>query len=143
MTTRLYKTILLTHRRFSLWHGSHTLTGGRILNIKPQPKTETSPCRILLSYIHTNRTQLRHLRMRTASNHQSNITLATISDLDQRTIHHSHRPFKPTTLEITKETELSHSVMAWRITRLQLQTPTRPWKTSHSSRCPISTHWSQ
>jgi len=111
-TTWLYQTILLTYRCFSLWHGSHTLTRGRILDNKPQPKTKTSPRCILLSYIHANGTQLWHLRMRTASNHQSDITLVTIPDLDQRTIHYPHGSCKSATLEITKEIKPSNSTMA-------------------------------
>jgi hypothetical protein len=143
MTTRLYKTILLTHRCLSIWCGSHTLTGGRIHNIKPKPKTKTPPRRILLSHIHTNGTQLQHLRMRTPGNHQSNITLEAIPNLDQGTLHHPYRPRKPTTLGITQETELSYSTMAWRTTGLQLQTSTRTRETSHHSQRPIITHGSR
>jgi hypothetical protein len=143
MTTRLHKTILPTHRRLSLWHGSHTLTGGRILDIKPTPETETPSRRILLSHIYTNRMQLRHLRMRTPSNHQGNIALATILNLDQGTLHYPYRPRKPITLEITSETKSPNHTMAWRITRLQLQTQTCTRETPHCSRCPITPHRSR
>jgi hypothetical protein len=81
--------------------------------------------------------------VRTPSNHQSNIPLATISNLDQRTLHYPYRPRKLVTLEITTETKSPYRILAWRITRLQLQTPTRTQETPHGGRRPITTLGSQ
>jgi len=82
MTTRLCQTILPTHRRIGIWRGSHTLTGGRIHKPRHQPETETPPSRILLCDIHGNQAQLRHLQVRTVSNHEGYNPLETLPNLD-------------------------------------------------------------
>ena len=58
-TTRLHETILPCHRCLVLWHGSHTLTGGR--NQPSNEQNHMSPNSLLLSHVHTDRTKLRHL----------------------------------------------------------------------------------
>jgi hypothetical protein len=143
MTTKLHQTILPTHRCISIWHGSHTLTRGRNHKLKQQQETQTSPSHLLLSHLHRNRMQLQHLQTRTAGNHESDNPLATLSNLDQRTIHHPYGPCKPTTLEITSEAKSPHRTMARRTTGLQFQTPTHTRETPYSSRCTIMTHRSR
>ena len=61
MTTRLHQSLLPHHRCLSLWHGHHTLTGGR--NQPPHPKTHALPHHLLLSHLYTHTMQLWHLWM--------------------------------------------------------------------------------
>ena len=52
LTTIFHQTILSTYRCISIWHGSHTLTGGRIHQPKCHLKTQTTPSCLLLRHLH-------------------------------------------------------------------------------------------
>ena len=62
MTTGLHQSILPHHRCLSLWHGHHTLTGGR--NQPLHSKTHALPCHLLLSHLYSHTAQLWYLWMR-------------------------------------------------------------------------------
>ena len=56
MTTGLHKSLLSGNQCIRLWHGHHTLAGGRI---KPlNSKTHALPGRILLKHFHANQEKL-------------------------------------------------------------------------------------
>jgi hypothetical protein len=103
LSTRLHQTVLPSHRRISIWRGSHTLIGRRVQQLKYHSKTQTTPSHLLLCHLHWNRMQLWHLWLGTPSNHESHHPLVAIPNLDKGTLHHTHRPHKPATLEITEE----------------------------------------
>jgi hypothetical protein len=138
-TTRFHQTIRRIHRRIGIWRGSHTLTRGWTQRTKLNQIP--SNC-LLFGHFHRNRTELRRLRQRIASNHESNHTLAPLSYLDKGTIQNLYRPHKPPTLEIPSQIKSSHSQMAWRTPGLQLHTPPRTWEEPHGSRHPITSPWS-
>jgi hypothetical protein len=138
-TTRLHKTILPPHRCIGIWRGSHTLIGRRVWWLEHHPKTQTTPSCILLSHLHQNGAQLRHLWPRTSSDHESHHTLAPILNLDEGTLHHSHRPHKFAALELAKETKQTNCTMEQQTSRLQFQASTCPWETTYGHRCPITT----
>src|SRR5712675_1075019 len=66
--TTVRQTIRTPHRRIGIWRGHHTLTGGRRQPTKTL-KTSPPPNCLLLSNIHTDRKELRHLRKGTTSDH--------------------------------------------------------------------------
>src|SRR5712672_1908513 len=66
--TAIRQAIRTPHRRISIWRGRHTLTRRRHQPTKTL-ETPPPPDRLLLSYVYTDRKELRHLRARTTSNH--------------------------------------------------------------------------
>src|SRR6267142_6624088 len=98
-------------------------------------ETYTASYRILLSNIHTNRKELRHLRTRTTRNYEILYALATIPRMDQGNFHYPYRSCKPPILESSEESQSTNCTMACRPPRIRLQNQTHPWKHKHPSRC--------
>src|SRR5712671_1049058 len=87
--TAIRQAICTPHRRISIWRGRHTLTRGRHQPTKTL-KTPPPPDCLLFGDVHADRKKLRHLRTRTASNHQSLTTLETTPRLDATSLHAHH-----------------------------------------------------
>src|SRR5258708_21091660 len=69
--------------------------------LRRKRKTQTSPCCLLLSHVHPNRTKLRHLRTRVACRDEGPRPLEALPRLDQTSLYCPHRPPKPPILEGT------------------------------------------
>ncbi len=134
--TQLWKTILSPNRHIGIWHGHHTLAGGWT-PCSCLPKTQTTPNCILLCYLHTHWTKLRHLQMRTSSNNESPHPLATLLRMDKNPIHYPHRSCQPPILESPPETKLLNGTMAHQPLRIWLCHQTHFWKDQYPSRWTI------
>src|SRR5712671_4125705 len=136
--TPIRQTIRSSHRRISIWRGRHTLASGRNQPQKP-PKTTPPPHCVLLSNVHANRKELRHLRTRAASGHQSTTELATTPLTHDASFHTHYRSCQPHILETPSEGEPTRRSMVRRTTGLRLRNQTRPRKDTHSRRLPLQT----
>src|SRR5712672_290832 len=87
--TAIRQAIHTSHLCISIWRGRHTLTRGRHQPTKSLNDPPPPDC-LLLSYVHTDRKELRHLRARTTSGHQSPATLETAPCLDTAPLHAHH-----------------------------------------------------
>jgi hypothetical protein len=135
--TRLHQTILPSHRRVRVRHGSRTLTGGRQT---PQKNlTNQTPHSLLLRNIHPNRAQLRHLRERAPSINESPSPLATPPGRIDDPSHSPHRPRKPNLLEIPTQGKPPGGTVVRRTPGVPPEDPTRARKTPHFSRPPLPT----
>src|SRR5712672_3044443 len=137
-STPIRQTIRSSHGRIGIWRGRHTLTSGRNQPQKPL-KTTPSPHRILLSNVHTNRKELRHLRTRAASGHQSTTELATTPPTHDASFYAHHQSCQPHVLETPSESEPTRCSMVCRTTGLRLRNQTRPRKDTYSRQLPLQT----
>jgi hypothetical protein len=136
-STRLHQTILPSHGRIRIRHGSRTLTGGRQT---PQKNlTNQTPHSLLLRDIHPNRTQPRHLREGTPGADESPSPLATPPSRIDNPDHGPHRPREPDLLEIPTQGKLPHSTLVRRTLGIPPKDPTRARETPHLGRPPIQT----
>src|SRR5712671_2807702 len=102
--TPIRQTIRSTYRHISIWRGRHTLTRGRYQPPKTFEATPP-PHRLLLSNVHPNGKELRHLRTRTSSGPESPTKLETAPCMDTTTVHPHHGPRQPHVLETPSEGE--------------------------------------
>src|SRR5712671_606556 len=112
--TPIRQTIRSSHRRISIWRGRHTLASGRNQPQKP-PKTTPPPHCVLLSNVHANRKELRHLRTRAASGHQSTTELATTPLTHDAPLYARYRSCQPHILETPSESKPTRRSMVRRI----------------------------
>src|SRR5712671_8217074 len=112
-STKLQQTIRRTHRRFGLWRGRHTLTGGRNTPKCQNLETVTPPHSLLFSHVHPSRTKLRYLRERTPSRSQGTKTLETSLRRIPLPFHSRYGPCQPRILERTSRPQPASSEMAW------------------------------
>jgi hypothetical protein len=135
-TTRLHQAILPRHGCLGIRRGSRTLTGGRL---KPAHQTTyTTPHRILLSNLHSYRTELRHLREGTPRGHEGPRTLETAPCRNRNPRPSTHGPCQPHLLESPQKGKSEGSTLVLGAARIQPTNQTRTRETTPRGGPPIS-----